>query len=198
MYNCDEKQIIKFNADFDELFDTTLLEILGDIKRIYFLDMKGFGIKALPSESKFNRSVNLLPNGITHIKFGYSFNQPVENLPNNLIWLEFGKSFNQPVDMLPHTITYLVLGDDFNNPVDNLPNFLEYISLGKNFNQSIDCLPNSIVYINIGNTNNNTQFNQKTHTLPQNLNNLVIIYKINKYLIKYDFVNLLNKLLCKN
>ena len=125
MYNCDESQIIKFDADFDEDFDNVLLEILGNVKRIYFFNTKGFGIKLKPQYFKFNKSVDLLPNEITHIKFGYNFNCPVNNLPNHLVWLEFGKSFNQPVDSLPHTITYLVLGDDFNHLVNDLPNFLE-------------------------------------------------------------------------
>ena len=195
MYNCDESQIIKFDADFDEDFDNVLLEILGNVKRIYFLNTKGFGIKAKPQDSKFNKSVDLLPNEITHIKFGSSFNCSVNNLPNHLIWLEFGKSFNQPVDSLPHTITYLVLGDDFNHSVDDLPNLLEYISFGKNFNQSIDCLPNSIQFINIGNIY--SMFGKITNHLPSSLNNLVI-HHCKKYPIKFNFVEQLNNKIKNN
>lgn len=149
MYNCDESEIVKLDADFNEDFDDVLIEILSNCKRIYFLDQKGFGIKAKYSNSIFNKSVDLLPISITHIKFGYSFNQRVDNLPFNLKWLEFGYSFNQRVDLLPNTITYLVFGHSFNQNVYDLPTSLEYISFGNKFNHSIDSLPNTIYYINI-------------------------------------------------
>jgi hypothetical protein len=45
--------------------------------------------------SIFNKSVNSLPNTITHLTFGYSFNQKVDNLPKDLTHLTFGRRFNQ-------------------------------------------------------------------------------------------------------
>lgn len=203
MYNCDEKLIIKFDADFNEDFDSVLLDLIGNCKRLYFMDTKGFGLRAKPANSKFSKSVDLLPTTLTHIKFGYSFDNPVDNLPYNLEWLEFGHSFNQQVNMLPHTITYLVFGDLFNQQVDDLPNLIEYISFGKNFNKSLNCLPDSIVFINIGNLNDiypkisSTHFDQFTSKLPNNLNNLVIYYKEKKYPIKNNFIYQLNNLVCK-
>lgn len=193
LYSCDEKDIIKFDAEFDEDFDNVLIDIIKGCKRIYFLDTIGFGLKTLPSNSKFNKSVDLLPETITHIKFAYSFNQPVNNLPPLLVWLEFGKSFNQPVNCLPHNITYLVFGDNFSQPINDLPNCLEYLSLGNDFNYSIDSLPESLLFINIG--SDMSKFKQKTNSLPQGLNNLTINKSRKKYPIKYDFVNQLNKLL---
>lgn len=200
MYNCDESDIVKFDADFNEDFDNELIDIMGNCSRIYFLNSKGFGIKSKYAESKFNKSVDLLPSNLTHIKFGYSFNQPVENLPFELIWLEFGFLFNQSVNMLPNTITYLVFGYSFNQPINDLPNSLEYISLGKSFNQTINNLPNSIYYINIGSIEISgskylSEFNQYTNKLPTNLNNIVIFIKNTKYPIKSNFVSKLNEII---
>lgn len=205
MYNCDEVDIIKLDADFDDDFDDVMIEIITGCKRIYFLNYKGFGIKAINVNSKFNKSVDLLPSNLTHIKFGYSFNQHVDNLPFLLEWLEFGYLFNQSVDMLPNTITYLVFGYSFNQSVNNLPNSLEYISFGKSFNHSLDNLPNSIFYINIGSAELDyydgkyyfTKFMQKTYNLPLKLENLVIYLKNKKYPIKNDFVKKLNSILKK-
>ena len=200
MYNCDDKDIVKLDADFDENFDSTLIEIISTCKRIYFLNQKGFGINAFKSNSKFNKSVDLLPPEITHIKFGYSFNQRVDNLPFKLLWLEFGYSFNQCVDMLPNTITYLVFGHSFNQPVNNLPNSLEYVSFGMKFNNSIDSLPDSIFYINIGLSDiyygkETIEFNQYTYNLPSKLNNINVCIKQKKYPIKNNYVNELNTLI---
>ena len=206
MYNCDQKDIIRLDADFDEEFDSSLIELISTCKRIYFLDQKGFGIKAQPSNSKFNKQVDILPDDITHIKFGFSFNQRVDNLPFRLEWLEFGYSFNQSVDMLPNKITYLVFGYSFNKPVFDLPNSIEYISFGKKFNYPIDSLPNSIFYINIGSTEIDyyyngvyhfTEFNQHTYKLPLKLNNIVLCLKNVKYPIKNNFISKLNKMLIK-
>lgn len=205
MYNCDDKDIIRLDADFDEEFDSTLIDIISNCKRIYFLDQKGFGLKAKPSHSKFNKLVDILPEEITHIKFGYSFNQRVDNLPFKLEWLEFGYCFNQSVDMLPNTITYLVFGYSFNKPVFDLPNSIEYISFGKKFNYPLDSLPNSIFYINIGSIEtdyyngkyNYTEFKQHTYKLPSKLNNIVICLNNIKYPIKNNFVIELNNLLEK-
>lgn len=197
MYNCDQKDIIRLDANFDEEFDSTLINIISNCKRIYFLDQVGFGLKAKPSNSKFNKPVDILPEDITHIKFGYSFNHPVEVLPHKLEWLEFGYCFNQSVDMLPLTITYLVFGYSFNKPVFDLPNSIEYISFGKKFNQPINSLPNSIFYINIGlpEINHSTDFDQITYKLPSKLNNIVICLNNIKYPIKNNFVSELNNLI---
>ena len=204
MYNCDEKDIIKLDAEFNENFDPILIEIISNCKRIYFLDQIGFGIKAKQSNSIFNKSVDLLPKDITHIKFAYEFNQPVDNLPFKLEWLEFGYKFNQRVDLLPHSITYLVFGHQFNQQVFDLPNSLEYVSFGNKFNYSLDSLPNSLLYINIGKidchngTNHFAEFNQRTYNLPSKLNNIVICLNNKKYPIKSNFVLELNKLVLKN
>lgn len=200
---CDDTDIIKLDSDFDDDFDTLFIDIISRYKRIYFLDQKGFGIKAKPSNSKFDKSVDLLPQNLTHIKFGYAFNQPVDNLPFRLQWLEFGYMFNQRVDMLPNTITYLVFGYSFNQPVYDLPNSLEHVSFGKKFNYPLNSLPNSIFYISIGSveidyyngTYHFTEFNQPTYNLPTKLNNIMFCKQNKKYPIKSNFKENLNKLI---
>jgi len=200
MYNCDEDEIIKFKADFDEDFNEIMIGLIGNCKRLYFLDSNGFGINSIESNSKFNKSVDLLPQNLTHIKFGYSFNQPVDNLPLKLTWLEFGYSFNQYVDMLPNSITYLVFGEKFNKPVNNLPNCIEYISFGFEFNQSIDSLPESIIFIKIGcpSIKTGSTFNTITYNLPKKINNLLLYKSKNKrftHTIKSNFIEQLNNLI---
>jgi hypothetical protein len=198
MYKIEHDEIINFDADFNENFDDELINKIAKCKKIFFLNTKGFGIKSVYLESKFNQSVDNLPNSLTHIKFGYNFNKSVDNLPLMIVWLEFDKCFNQYVDILPNNLKYLVFGDDFNKPVDNLPNSLEYLSFGKCFNQQINSLPNTIVYIGIGNhKDNQCDFNQKVLFLPLNLNNLVFCVKKQKYPIKYDFIKQINKLIDK-
>lgn len=206
MYNCDEKDIIRLDAEFDEDFDSALIDIISTCKRIYFLNQKGFGIKSISENSKFNKSVDILPENITHIKFGYSFNQRVDNLPFRLEWLEFGYSFNQSVDMLPNTITYLVFGYSFNKPVFDLPNSIEYISFGKKFNYPLNSLPNSIFYINLGSTEIDhkyggyyySEFNQITYKLPSKLSNILIRTNKGIFPIKNNFVSELNNLIIKH
>ena len=92
MYNCDEADIVKFDADFDEDFDNVLMDIMAECKRIYFLNSKGFGIKAKQSNSKFNKSVDLLPSNLTHIKFGLKENK-LMFIFRSLIKIFVGKKF---------------------------------------------------------------------------------------------------------
>lgn len=113
MYNCDETDIVKFDADFDEDFDNVLMDIMAGCKRIYFLNSK---------------------------EFGYSFNQPVNDLPNTLEYVSFGKKFNQSLDSFPNSIFYINIGSaehdyyngdyhftEFNQKTYNLPSNLENI-----------------------------------------------------------------------
>ena len=202
MYNCNEDDIIKFDADFNDEFDSILIDLISKCKRIYFLDQKGFGIKSIFANSKFNRVVDVLPKYITHIKFGYEFNQKVENLPHNLLWLEFGYKFNQNIDMLPQNITYLVFGNSFNKNVDDLPNDLIYVSFGNEFNQPINSLPKSLIYINIGSIqtpfvhgrDHSSKFKHLTYNIPKKINNIIICLNNTKYPIKTNFIERLNYL----
>jgi hypothetical protein len=49
MYNCDEKDIIRSDANFNEEFVSMLIDVISNCKRIIFLDKKEFGLKAISS-----------------------------------------------------------------------------------------------------------------------------------------------------
>ena len=85
------------------------------------------------------------------------FNKSVDNLPNNLTYLTFGAGFNQPVDNLPSNLTHLILGGCFDQLINNLPENLTHLTFGFNFNQSMDNLPLNIKKINM--------FNHQKHLL---------------------------------
>ncbi len=78
-------------------------------------------------ENIFNKSVNNLPNSITHLTFGVMFNQTVNNLPNSITHLTFGYKFNQRVDNLPNSVTHLTFGHDFNKKINKFPQNLSLI-----------------------------------------------------------------------
>ena len=88
------------------------------------------------SISVFNKSVDNLPNNLTHIIFGYCFDQSVDNLPNKLTHLTFGFRFNKNVDNLPNKLTHLTFGFWFNCTVNNLPQSITHISFGSKFNRN--------------------------------------------------------------
>ena len=97
--------------------------------------------------SQFNRSVDNLPQNITHIIFGDQFNQCVDNLPSYLTHLTFGCKFSQPVDNLPIHLTHLTFAYNFNYPLNSLPNSIKELTLSSNFSHSLDNLPQGIQII---------------------------------------------------
>lgn len=117
--------------------------------------------------SKFNQSVDNLPNGLIELKFGYYFNQNVDKLPNNLKKLTFGDNFNQTVDKLPNNLNKLRFGFAFNQNVDNLPSNLNKLRFGYNFNHPVDKLPNSLTHLILGDL-----FSQSIDNLPKNIKEL--------------------------
>lgn len=56
----------------------------------------------------FSKSVNNLPNNITHLIFGINFNQPLENLPNSITHLSLDWSFDLPIDKIIYQIHYYI------------------------------------------------------------------------------------------
>ena len=99
--------------------------------------------------SKFNDSIENLPNTITTIKLGYSFNGFVDFLPSSLQILTLGYSFNQPVDNLPQKLTHLTFGAWFNKPIDNLPNSITHLTLGKYYSKEVSNLPYNLQILRI-------------------------------------------------
>ncbi len=82
-----------------------------------------------------------LPNGLTHLKLGYScyqFNEMVHQFPPSLIYLEFCDDFNQPLESLPSTLRHLKFGKNFNQKVDHvLPPNITYLKFGDKFSHCI-------------------------------------------------------------
>jgi len=121
------KEWVMFEEKFDNNLTPEILEFISNYQRLYF----GF----------FNKSVDNLPNSITHIEFGGYFNQPVNNLPNSVVNIWLGWSFNHPLDNLPESLTDLKITGQFDHPIDNLPPNLKYLQVGFYFNQPIYNLP---------------------------------------------------------
>jgi hypothetical protein len=141
--------------------------------------------------SKFNKSINNLPNSITHLTLGFEFNQPVghqgcedinchRNLANSITHLTFGTKFNQPVNNLPNSITHLTFAENslFNQPVNNLPNSITHLTFGNKFNQPVDHLPNSITHLTF--SYYSSYFNQPVDNLPNSITNLTFGHKFNQ------------------
>ncbi len=86
----------------------------------------------------------VLPNSITHLKFGFNFNMPIlpNSLPTSLTHLNLGYTFNQEIvpGSLPESLKYLTFSYDFENGdrpfvVGALPSGLEFLYVGQYFNQ---------------------------------------------------------------
>ena len=140
-------------------FDDELMNLPLDTKIIIFEEnnnKNGF--------SKFDKSVDNLPNSLTHLIFGRCFNQSVDNLPSKLTHVTFGHFFDQKVDELPNSITHLAFGHNFNQKVDNLPNNLTHLTFGYWFYQSVDNLPDTLTHLTFG-----YYYNKPMNNLPSNI-----------------------------
>jgi hypothetical protein len=89
----------------------------------------------------FDKAVDHLPDGLTHIIFGDKFNQSILYLPNSITHLTFGTNFNKSVAKLPNDLTHLTMGKNFNQLFTNLPQGLIYCGLSSKFTCSLDNLP---------------------------------------------------------
>ncbi len=103
--------------------------------------------------SNFNSQIQpgVLPNSITHLKFGYDFNKPIlpNSLPTSLTHLKFDSSFNQEIipGSLPESLKYLTFDYGFRNrdrpfALGSLPAELEFLYIGQHFNEPI--IPGSL------------------------------------------------------
>ena len=151
-----DEEWVTFGYQFDNELSPEIISFLSKHKKVRF-----------PWNSYFNKSVDNLPDCLTHLTFGINFNQPVtyqtessQNgksptlLPNSLTNLEFvyGSQFNQPVNNLPRSLTYLAFGCEFNQPVNNLPRSLTHLMFAEysKFNQPVDNLPESLTHLKFG------------------------------------------------
>ena len=150
-----QNKTIIFDSEYNEIFDTSILEILPNLNTIIFdnfRDGKNF-------KNKYNQPIDNLPNSIQKIFFGYAFNKLVNNLPNSIISLTFGSQFNQLVDNLPNSIQSLTFGSIFSQSINNLPSSIINLTFGQNFNLLVDNLPDSIINLTF-----NRNFNLPVNT----------------------------------
>lgn len=64
-------------------------------------------------KSKFNCSLDNLPNSITHLILGFSINQPINKLPDSLIFLSLGWEFCSFIAELPTLVNKVVLSHNW-------------------------------------------------------------------------------------
>ena len=138
----DGEEWVVFDDDFNQELTSQIIEFLSNYERVEFGDFFNQQFDISDEDSPTGKS-SILPNSLTHLKFGKFFNQPVDKLPNSLINLEFGFEFNQSVDNLPNTLTYLKFGQYFNQPVTYQT---EISQNGK----SPTLLPNSLTHLVFG------------------------------------------------
>jgi hypothetical protein len=178
-------------------FNEELNNLPPDVEIIIF-DEKLIEVKY----SVFDKSVDSLPNNLTHLTFGEDFNQSVDKLPNNLTHLTFGNRFNQKVDSLPNNLTHLTFGYSFNQLVNSLPNNLTKLTFGWKFNQLVNSLPSSLIEIGFwshskikNNIPNSIEFlniffwlddkyNQLIENIPSNVKEIKINHRNKAYYLK--------------
>lgn len=194
-----EYKVIKDTIYFEPEFNKNLenyLQHISTCKKIVFMNNKNFFDTNMTigkiidcvgriysgniQYSQFNKNVDILPNSLEEIYFGYSFDKPVDNLPENLIRIFFDNNFNQPVNKLPIKLKEIHFGISFNQSVDYLPNFLEKIYFEGSFNHCIDNLPDTLNLISLFSI-----FNKKINKLPKNLEYFQLNYR-NNYNYDYD------------
>lgn len=165
--------------DYDYSEDTIVIELMKKYKKIIIGDA-------------FNKSIDFLPEGITHLQLGQRFNKSIMNLPSSLTYLLISSYtigycyFNQSLDYLPEGLKYLTikLNQVFNMPINNLPTSLKYLYINCNgFHQPINNLPNELESLVI------SCFDYKnTDHLPTKLKQVIIHNKLSN-----DEVEILNK-----
>ena len=82
--------------------------------------------------------MGIIPNGVTHLIFGWDFNQQLDKItfPDSLQKLYFGYHFNQSLDnvIFPNSLQILCLSYHFNQQLDTakFPITLKKININRN------------------------------------------------------------------
>jgi hypothetical protein len=140
------KSLVQISSNFRKYWILLLYQ-----NAVWKCDDNSFQLNDKIKNLKWNNlqpvDLDVLPRGLTNLRFGVYFNQPIFVLPRELTNLSFGYYFNQPIgsDVLPRGLTNLRFGSKFNQPIgsDVLPRGLTNLSFGYDFNQPIgsDVLP---------------------------------------------------------
>ena len=171
--------ILLDDNDYDYSQDTLVIELIKKYKKVVLGD-------------SINKSIDFLPDGVTHLQLGRRFNKPIMNLPRTLKHLIIAANdiaycdFNQSLDYLPEGLEYLTirLNQVFKMPINNLPSGLKHLHLiCKIFYHPINNLPDGLESLVI------TCFDYyNTHHLPNTLKKIHITDKLIE-----DEVKVLNK-----
>src|SRR5690606_15053083 len=95
-------------------------------------------VKMITTSKHYNEKLLGIPEGVTHLTFGYRFNRPInDSIPSSVTHLTFGDNFNQSInDAIPSSVTHLTFGWNFNQPInDCIPSSVTHLTFGNNFNQ---------------------------------------------------------------
>ena len=134
----DEPSWFIFDDDFNQELNPRILEILKNYTHIKF-------------GSKFNKSIDNLPDNIVHLKIGEDFKGNNGDRPMFLRKTGWVTYFNQKINKYPASVKNLELGYSFNQNLDNLPLTIEVLELGHEFTQPLDFLPTSLKTLMIRN-----------------------------------------------
>lgn len=86
---------------------------------------------------------------VPEIIFGTKFNQSVNNLPEGIKRITFGPKFNKSISQLPSSVEYIKLSSKFNLSLNNLPVNLKYLEIGGAFKKKILNLPEGLLELNL-------------------------------------------------
>jgi len=111
-----------------------------------------------------DQKIEKLPDGLTHLTFGCWFDQEIEKLPDGLTHLTFGYRFTQEIEKLPDGLTHLTWNCNQTKTIEKLPDGLAHLTFGNHFNQEIEKLPNGLTHLKFG-----YRYNQKMEKLPDTL-----------------------------
>ena len=155
--------------EYDYSQDTLVIELMKKYKKVVLGDA-------------FNKSIDFLPDGITHLQLGRRFNKPIMNLPTTLKNLIIAANeiaycdFNQSLDYLPEGLESLTirLNQVFRLPINNLPSGLKNLHfICKTFHHPINNLPDGLETLVIGCFDYSN-----TYQMPDNLKRIDITHEL--------------------
>lgn len=131
--------------------------------------------------SRFFNSPIVIPDGIKHVKMGWSFNSNII-LPHSIKILEFGWVFNKNI-ILPESLRTLIMCWNFNKEII-LPKKLVYIKVGRHYTQNIN-INTKIVDISL------CPANTKISMFSSNITTLILSVYLCKTLLNiFEHINL--------
>jgi hypothetical protein len=161
------------------------------------------GIAVIKFGMRFNKTINVLPDKLSHLSLGMRFNQDI-TLNKSMYRLDLGMHFNRKLDdiIFPTTLCILILSDNFNQVITNVPMTLLKIHFGYEYEHVLPLLPDSLlILINSDEFNHaivkwpeslmsltfGTEFNRKVTVLPNKLQTLKFGWNFNQNISAVKF-----------